>query len=121
MTALLCSWDTDLLLTAKNALCRFLLPDPIPWWQVPFLQAASVFLKSPEQGAQTSIYLATSPEVEGTGSKYWSDCKPKTSNKASYDAETARRLWEISQELTDAPRVAAKGISKAAEQPAQAV
>lgn len=83
--------------------CRFLLPDPIPWWQVPFLQAASVFLKSPEQGAQTTIYLATSPEVQGISSKYYSDCKPKTSSKASYDVDTARRLWEISEELTNAP------------------
>ena len=83
--------------------CRFLLPDPIPRWQVPFLQAASVFLKSPEQGAQTSIYLATSPEVEGINSKYYSDCKPKSSSRASYDADVARRLWEISQDITDAP------------------
>lgn len=82
---------------------RFLLPDPIPWWQTPFLQAASVFLKSPEQGAQTSIYLASSPEVEGVSSKYYSDCKPQTSSKPSYDMDTARRLWEVSQELTDAP------------------
>ena len=82
---------------------RFLLPDPIPWWQIPFLQAASMFLKSPEQGAQTSIYLASSPEVEGVSSKYYSDCKPQTSSKPSYDTETARRLWEVSQELTDAP------------------
>ena len=84
--------------------CRFLLPDPIPWWQVPLLQAASVFLKSPEQGARTSIYLASSPEVEGISSKYYSDCKPQSSSKASYDADVARRLWEVSQEITDAPR-----------------
>lgn len=91
------------LITVHFLACRFLLPDPIPWWQVPFLQAASVFLKSPEQGAQTSIYLATSPEVEGISSKYYSDCKPKTSSKVSYDADVARRLWEVSQEMTDAP------------------
>ena len=59
--------------------------------------------------------------MEGTGSKYWSDCKPKTSSKVSYDAETARRLWEVSQELTDAPSVTVEGTSKAAVQPAQVV
>ena len=67
------------------------------------LQAASVFLKSPEQGAQTSIYLASSSEVEGISSKYYSDCKPQSSSKVSYDADVAKRLWEISQEVTDAP------------------
>ena len=92
-------------------LCRFLLPDPVPWWQQPLLQAASVFLKSPEQGAQTSIYLAISPEVEGISSKYYSDCKPKTSSSASYDAEVAKRLWDISQEMTDAPADSRQGSS----------
>lgn len=84
-------------------LCRYLVPDPVPWWQVPLLKAASVFLKTPKQGAATSIYLASSPEVEGVSSKYWVDCKPKASNKASYDTDVARKLWEVSQELTGAP------------------
>ena len=45
---------------------RFLLPEHPPWWQQPLIAASKAFLKSPAQGAQTSIYLATSPEVEGT-------------------------------------------------------
>ena len=43
------------------------------------------------------------PEVEGVSSKYWVDCKPQATNKASYDTDVARKLWEVSQELTGAP------------------
>ena len=82
--------------------CRYLIGDSPPWWQVPFLSAASLFLKTPAQGAATSIYLASSAEVEGVSSKYYADCRPLASSKASYDADVAKRLWEVSQELTGA-------------------
>ncbi len=62
--------------------------------------AFTPFTKSPEEGAQTSIHLASSPEVEGLTSKYWSDCKAVPSNAASYDTDAAARLWQISEELT---------------------
>jgi NAD(P)-dependent dehydrogenase (short-subunit alcohol dehydrogenase family) len=54
----------------------------------------------PLQGAQTSIYLATSPEVEGVTGKYYTDCKPVHSSVYSYDLEAAKRLWEVSAQLT---------------------
>lgn len=57
---------------------------------------------SPEQGARTSIYLATSPEVEGVTGKYFVKCKAVPSSPASYDTATARRLWEVSVALTNA-------------------
>lgn len=56
---------------------------------------------SPEEGAQTSIYLASSPEVEGVTGKYFVKKKPAQSSKASYDEDAARRLWEISEEMTE--------------------
>ncbi len=54
----------------------------------------------PEQGAQTSIYLATSPEVEGVTGKYFVGCKAIPSSPASYDPDTARRLWQVSAAYT---------------------
>lgn len=56
---------------------------------------------SAEQGAQTAIYLASSPDVEGVSGKYF-DHKGKASisSKVSYDESIARRLWQISAELT---------------------
>jgi NAD(P)-dependent dehydrogenase (short-subunit alcohol dehydrogenase family) len=64
------------------------------------MKAGRLFLKTPEQGAQTTIYLATSPSVEGIGGKYFSNCKEKTSNKESYDLGVARRLWDVSTQMT---------------------
>jgi NAD(P)-dependent dehydrogenase (short-subunit alcohol dehydrogenase family) len=57
------------------------------------------FAKSPQEGAETSIYLAASPEVAGVTGQYFVDKKAVKSSPASYDADAARRLWEISEEL----------------------
>ena len=54
---------------------------------------------TPEQGAQTLIYLASSPEVEGVSGKYYYQCKAIKSSAASYNVEDARHLWEISAAL----------------------
>jgi hypothetical protein len=70
------------------------------WWQKPLAGLARVLLKTPEQGAATSIYLASSPEVEGISGKYFEDCKLQTSSAESYDVEIARRLWQISADMT---------------------
>jgi retinol dehydrogenase-14 len=63
---------------------------------VPFMRP---FMKTPTKGAATSIYLASSPEVEGVTGKYFAKGKPKTSNKLSYDDAAAARLWRISAGL----------------------
>lgn len=55
---------------------------------------------TPEQGAQTSIYLASSPEVAGVTGKYFDKQKAVRSSPASYDADAALRLWQISEQLT---------------------
>jgi len=59
-----------------------------------------LFLKGPAKGAETGVYLATSPEVEGVTGKYFVNKKAARSNKQSYDEAAARRLWEISDQLT---------------------
>ncbi len=55
---------------------------------------------TPEQGARTSIHLASAPEVEGASGLYFRDCRPVRSSEASYDEASASRLWRISEELT---------------------
>jgi len=55
---------------------------------------------SPERGARTSIYLASSSEVEGVTGQYFARRRPEKSSEASYDLEAARRLWKVSEELT---------------------
>lgn len=55
---------------------------------------------SPKEGAQTVVYLASSPEVNGVTGQYYVKQKPLQSSEASYDTGAARRLWEVSAELT---------------------
>jgi len=57
------------------------------------------FFLTPEQGADTSIYLASSPEVEGITGKYWTKRKQIKSIAASYNEADQRRLWEVSAAL----------------------
>jgi NAD(P)-dependent dehydrogenase (short-subunit alcohol dehydrogenase family) len=58
------------------------------------------FMITPEAGADTVIYLATSPEVEGVTGKYFVKRQPRPSSAASYEETTANRLWEESARLT---------------------
>src|SRR5262249_29039292 len=58
------------------------------------------FFRTPESGAATSIYLASSPHVEGMTGKYFSNCKETRSSRASYEESAARRLWEVSAKMT---------------------
>ncbi len=59
----------------------------------------SFFGTSPEEGAKTSIYLASSPDVEGVTGKYFVKSTPKQSTPISYDESLQQRLWEESAKL----------------------
>lgn len=61
---------------------------------------SQVIAISAEAGAKTSIYLASSPEVEGITGKYFVRCKPVKSSPESYDETAALQLWAISLKLT---------------------
>ncbi len=63
-------------------------------------RAFKPFMRSPEQGADTLIYLASSPEVEGMTGKYLSDRKIITASGQAYDEDLRRKLWEVSEQLT---------------------
>jgi len=64
------------------------------------MKIIGLFIRKPDQGAQTSIYLASSPEVEGLSGKYFVDCKAVDSSPRSYDQALAEKLWQVSLELT---------------------
>jgi retinol dehydrogenase-14 len=67
------------------------------------VRALTPLMKSPEKGAETSIYLASSPEVEGLSGRYFVKKDEARSSDVSYDKRLARRLWEVSAELTNLP------------------
>lgn len=56
---------------------------------------------TPEQGAQTSIYLASSPEVAGVSGAYFHHSKIEQPSKAAQDDEAARKLWDVSLQLVE--------------------
>ena len=70
------------------------------WYARPMLALFRLFATTPEKGAETSVYLASSPEVEGVSGQYFANKKPVSSSEASYDEEAARQLWRVSEELT---------------------
>jgi retinol dehydrogenase 14 len=81
---------------------------------IPFLRR---FMKTPAQGAATSIYLASAPDLEHVTGSYFADSKTKPSSKLSHDRAAAARLWQISADLvglttagdaTSQPRLAPK-------------
>jgi NAD(P)-dependent dehydrogenase (short-subunit alcohol dehydrogenase family) len=59
----------------------------------------SPIAKTVEDGASTSIYLASSMEVESVSGKYFVDKRPVDSDPASYDPAAAERLWNVSLEM----------------------
>jgi NAD(P)-dependent dehydrogenase (short-subunit alcohol dehydrogenase family) len=60
----------------------------------------SLFTLTPEQGADNTIYLASSPDVEGVTDKYFVKRAAVPSSPPSYDKDLAKRLWEVSEKLT---------------------
>jgi NAD(P)-dependent dehydrogenase (short-subunit alcohol dehydrogenase family) len=78
-------------------------------------QAAGAFhMKTPEQGAATSVFVATAPQLRGIGGRYFEDCHEAEVVEQlrglsgvlphALDPDDARRLWEVSEELLAAAR-----------------
>jgi len=60
---------------------------------------APLVARSPEKGAETSIYLASSPDVEGTTAKYFYDSHVIPAAPRATDRAVARKLWDVSAEM----------------------
>ena len=63
-------------------------------------RGASLFVKTPESGAQTSIFCAVDESLDSESGLYYSDCAAKTPEPQALSDEDARRLWDLSEELT---------------------
>tara|TARA_R110002073_G_scaffold2998_13_gene20071 strand:+ start:12416 stop:13264 length:849 start_codon:yes stop_codon:yes gene_type:complete len=59
------------------------------------------FFRTPEQGAQTSIYLCSSDAVSGVSGEYFIDCKPRTTKPWARDDAAADRLWHYTEDCLD--------------------
>ncbi|GLH14452.1 Uncharacterized protein GBIM_18849 [Gryllus bimaculatus] len=72
----------------------------LPWWiREPIAVLLLLFFKNAEEGAQTTIHLAVSEEVEGVTGRYFSDCKEARMSEAASNVGLARTIWEKSEQL----------------------
>ncbi len=64
------------------------------------MRMARPFMATPEKGAETLVWLASSPEVEGMTGVYYVNRKPAKSSERSHDRDLAARMWKVSAQLT---------------------
>jgi retinol dehydrogenase 12 len=72
---------------------------PARWLKPVIAPIMRLIARSPEQGADTVLYLAASCDVSAVSGKYFINRKPVPSDQASYDEPTARELWDVSLQL----------------------
>ena len=65
-----------------------------------FFRTFKPFMRSSEKGADTLVWLASSPEIDGVSGKYFFDRKEIEAKKVAYDPAARRTLWEVSEDLT---------------------
>ena len=61
---------------------------------------ANLFAVPVEKGAETGVFLASSPDLEGISGEYFVRNKSTRSSKISYDGDIARKLWQVSADIT---------------------
>jgi len=66
----------------------------------PFWDIARHVILSPESGAATSVYLASSPEVANVTGRYFERCAAIVSSRTSRDRSLQARVWDVSEQLT---------------------
>ncbi len=73
----------------------------------PILKMTRLFMTTPAKGAETTVYLASSPEVANVTGQYFEKRRPKRSSQESYDEAMAARLWTMSEKLVHLEPVSA--------------
>jgi len=73
--------------------------DHAPWYAKPALAVAKLFMITPEQGGDTIMYLATSPEVQGKTGGYYEKNRLVDPAEHAKDEVLARKLWNVSTSL----------------------
>jgi NAD(P)-dependent dehydrogenase (short-subunit alcohol dehydrogenase family) len=72
------------------------------WLMGAAMTAIRPFMRSPEKGAETLVWLVESADAADENGGYFVDCRRRTPSAAAQDVEAARRLWEVSEEQTHA-------------------
>jgi NAD(P)-dependent dehydrogenase (short-subunit alcohol dehydrogenase family) len=73
------------------------------WWSKVLTRALRPFFRTPAQGADTAVYLASAPGLEGESGSYFVNRKAKRPSQAAEDQALAARLWDVSARMTGLP------------------
>jgi NAD(P)-dependent dehydrogenase (short-subunit alcohol dehydrogenase family) len=102
----------------RTHLQRYVENDPATIARWAAAEREGFFWKSTEQGAATSVLLATSPLLEGIGGRYFEDCNEaavdddeggrRGARSYALDRDSAKRLWDVSLSMLEAPVSAAR-------------
>jgi NAD(P)-dependent dehydrogenase (short-subunit alcohol dehydrogenase family) len=71
-----------------------------PGWYRWLVRLGRPWMIDAREGARTTVHVATAAELSGRSGEYWARCRPDTPSAAARDPEAARRLWELSVQLT---------------------
>ena len=67
--------------------------------KVAFIIMTMLFFKTPEEGSQTTNYVAVSTDLNGISGKYFRECNDKKSSQNSYNIEWQKALWKASEKI----------------------
>jgi retinol dehydrogenase-12 len=86
----------------RTDLSRYLFnPEEVLPVFLPLLAIASLFTKSPKEGAQTQVFCASNPDLKRTGGgKYFVASRPVLPTSAALDQSVAEKLWTLSEHVT---------------------
>jgi retinol dehydrogenase-14 len=72
-----------------------------PWYTMPFVPPARLFMLSAEQGSEAVVYLASSPDLKGETGGYYERFTLTPPSPLAQDDQMARKLWDVSASLVD--------------------
>ncbi|XP_046379980.1 retinol dehydrogenase 12-like [Haliotis rufescens] len=88
----------------KTELGRHLSVMGVSWFKQTLFKVASlIFIKTPVQGAQTTIFCAVDESLNDVSGKYFSDCAEKGTAAQGQDDEVAKQLWDLSCKMVNLP------------------
>ncbi|XP_065809141.1 retinol dehydrogenase 13 [Labrus bergylta] len=82
----------------RTELSRHLFPT-LALWKKSIIMPFLMMIKSPWEGAQTTIYCAVDESVANDSGLYYSDCAPKTAAPQALDDAAAKKLWDLSASM----------------------
>jgi NAD(P)-dependent dehydrogenase (short-subunit alcohol dehydrogenase family) len=74
------------------------------------MKAVKPFLLTPARGAETTIFLATSPDVESITGKYWTGKKPAKTSGISYKKDVQEKMWQVTEKLVGLPEQSSASV-----------